>query len=86
MYHLCLSVPGGVVSHLLQLLGKLLSVSLPRFSTARLRTRPEYCGHLDWIFRTPNDILTQTLGDLNLDCEWENPSGMLGNFCSLYPC
>lgn len=29
MYHLCLSVPGSPVSHLLQLLGKLFSVPLP---------------------------------------------------------
>ncbi|KAK2889565.1 hypothetical protein Q8A67_014940 [Cirrhinus molitorella] len=50
VYHLCLSLPGGVVSHLLQLLGKLLSVSLPRFSTAGLSTRPQHCGHLDSVF------------------------------------
>lgn len=47
VYHLCLSLPGGIVSHLLQLLGKLLSVPLPRFSTAGLRTRPQHRGHLD---------------------------------------
>lgn len=53
MYHLCLGVPGSLVSHLLQLLGELLPVPLPGLSTARLCTRPQHCGHLDWVTRQP---------------------------------
>lgn len=62
VYHLCLSLPGGAVSHLLQLLGKLLSVSLPRFSTAGLSTRPQHRWHLDSVFRTdPGAVSVRTV-------------------------